>query len=84
MPCACNGRTRAHRFKSVDLSAQHLVGVTQDLPWTRKVDEPCSRGDKKPDSLGRTHGLIKVVAWYDNEWAYASKLLDLATAITAR
>jgi glyceraldehyde 3-phosphate dehydrogenase len=27
---------------------------------------------------------VKVVAWYDNEWAYASKLIDLAVTITAR
>jgi glyceraldehyde 3-phosphate dehydrogenase len=26
---------------------------------------------------------VKVVAWYDNEWAYASKLVDLAVAIHA-
>ena len=26
---------------------------------------------------------VKVVAWYDNEWAYASKLIDLAAAIHA-
>jgi len=25
---------------------------------------------------------VKLVAWYDNEWAYASKLLDLALRIT--
>jgi glyceraldehyde 3-phosphate dehydrogenase len=27
---------------------------------------------------------VKVVAWYDNEWAYASKLIDLALTVTAR
>jgi glyceraldehyde 3-phosphate dehydrogenase len=26
---------------------------------------------------------VKVVAWYDNEWGYASKLLDLAVRMTA-
>jgi glyceraldehyde 3-phosphate dehydrogenase len=25
---------------------------------------------------------VKLIAWYDNEWAYASKLLDLATLVT--
>jgi glyceraldehyde 3-phosphate dehydrogenase len=25
---------------------------------------------------------VKVVAWYDNEWGYASKLLDLAAVVT--
>ena len=26
---------------------------------------------------------VKVVAWYDNEWGYASKLLDLAVRMAA-
>jgi glyceraldehyde 3-phosphate dehydrogenase len=25
---------------------------------------------------------VKLIAWYDNEWAYASKLLDLATLVS--
>jgi glyceraldehyde 3-phosphate dehydrogenase len=27
---------------------------------------------------------VKLIAWYDNEWGYASKLLDLAVTMTAR
>jgi glyceraldehyde 3-phosphate dehydrogenase len=27
---------------------------------------------------------VKVVAWYDNEWAYSSKLLDLAVVAAGR
>jgi len=27
---------------------------------------------------------VKLIAWYDNEWGYASKLLDLAVRIAAR
>jgi glyceraldehyde-3-phosphate dehydrogenase/erythrose-4-phosphate dehydrogenase len=27
---------------------------------------------------------VKLIAWYDNEWGYASKLLDLAVRITDR
>ena len=26
---------------------------------------------------------VKLVAWYDNEWGYASKLLDLAVTMAA-
>ena len=25
---------------------------------------------------------VKLIAWYDNEWGYASKLLDLAVTMT--
>ncbi len=28
--------------------------------------------------------LVRVVAWYDNEWAYSCRLIDLATIIAAR
>jgi len=27
---------------------------------------------------------VKLIAWYDNEWGYASKLLDLAVVTAAR
>jgi len=27
---------------------------------------------------------VKLIAWYDNEWGYSSKLLDLAVTMTAR
>ena len=26
---------------------------------------------------------VKLIAWYDNEWGYSSKLLDLAAKIAA-
>ena len=26
---------------------------------------------------------VKVVSWYDNEWGYSSKVLDLVNVITA-
>jgi glyceraldehyde 3-phosphate dehydrogenase len=26
---------------------------------------------------------VKVITWYDNEWAYASKLVDLAAVVNA-
>jgi glyceraldehyde 3-phosphate dehydrogenase len=26
---------------------------------------------------------VKVVAWYDNEWGYANRLVDLAARVTA-
>jgi glyceraldehyde 3-phosphate dehydrogenase len=27
---------------------------------------------------------VKLIAWYDNEWGYSSKLLDLAVTVAPR
>jgi glyceraldehyde-3-phosphate dehydrogenase/erythrose-4-phosphate dehydrogenase len=27
---------------------------------------------------------VKVVAWYDNEWGYSSKVLDMARVVAAQ
>jgi glyceraldehyde 3-phosphate dehydrogenase len=45
------------------------------------------RGDARTSIFDARAGLqldptfVKVVAWYDNEWGYSSKLLDLAAAV---
>jgi glyceraldehyde 3-phosphate dehydrogenase len=47
------------------------------------------RGDARTSIFDARAGIqldptfVKVVAWYDNEWGYASKLLDLAASIAA-
>jgi glyceraldehyde 3-phosphate dehydrogenase len=47
------------------------------------------RGDARTSVFDAKAGIqldptfVKLVAWYDNEWGYASKLLDLAVRITA-
>jgi glyceraldehyde 3-phosphate dehydrogenase len=48
------------------------------------------RGDERSsivDSLSTMtagENLLKVVAWYDNEWGYSCRVADLATFIAAR
>ncbi len=54
---------------NVPLVSSDFIGSTYsaivDLPMTRVVD-----GD-----------LVKVMAWYDNEWGYAARLIDLAVHV---
>jgi len=69
-----------------EAAAGSLAGV---LGYT---DEPVVstdlRGQTYTSIFDATAGLqldptfIKIMSWYDNEWAYAAKLLDLATLIT--
>jgi glyceraldehyde 3-phosphate dehydrogenase len=37
-----------------------------------------------PDFTTATGDLVRVVGWYDNEWGYAHRLVDLARVLTAR
>lgn len=40
---------------------------------------------RRVDPLSRTHGdLVKVFGWYDNEWGYTNRLLDLTSYLAAR
>jgi glyceraldehyde 3-phosphate dehydrogenase len=48
------------------------------------------RGESRTSVFDAKAGLqldptfVKLVAWYDNEWGYSSKLIDLAVKMTAR
>ncbi|TGG85892.1 MAG: type I glyceraldehyde-3-phosphate dehydrogenase [Aphanocapsa feldmannii 277cV] len=60
----------------------------------RYADEPLVSGDYAgtdestivDEALTMTMGdnLVKVVAWYDNEWGYSQRVLDLAEIVAAR
>jgi glyceraldehyde 3-phosphate dehydrogenase len=62
-----------------------VLGYTDDEIVSADV-----RGETRTSLFDARAGLqldptfIKVVAWYDNEWGYSSKLLDLAVTTAAR
>ena len=62
-----------------------ILGYTED-----KVVATDFRGDSRTSIFDVEAGIalddtfIKVVAWYDNEWGYSSKLLEMARVITKR
>ena len=62
-----------------------ILGYTED-----KVVATDFRGDSRTSIFDAGAGIalddtfIKVVAWYDNEWGYSSKLLEMARVITKR
>jgi glyceraldehyde 3-phosphate dehydrogenase len=60
-----------------------VLGYTED-----KVVATDFRGESRTSVFDADAGIalddtfVKVVAWYDNEWGYACKLLEMARVIT--
>ncbi len=56
-----------------------ILGYTDEaLVSTDFIGESCTSVFDAGASLCLTPTFVKIIAWYDNEWAYANKLLDLA------
>ena len=56
-------------YSDLDLVSSDFNGNTLssilDAPFTKVID----------------NGLVKVLSWYDNEWGYSNRLLELATRV---
>ena len=66
-----------------DLSG--ILGVTEDqLVSSDLSGDPHSAVVDLPLTMVIDKNMIKVVAWYDNEWAYAGRLCDLAVLMGQR
>jgi glyceraldehyde 3-phosphate dehydrogenase len=63
-----------------------VLGYTdEEIVSTDLRGEPCTSVFDAKAGLQLDPTFVKLVAWYDNEWGYSSKLLDLAvTMSTAR
>ena len=68
-------------------SREELKGVLgyseEELVSTDLRGEACTSVFDAKAGLQLDPTFVKLIAWYDNEWAYSSKLLDLAVKITA-
>jgi glyceraldehyde 3-phosphate dehydrogenase len=61
-----------------------VLGYTEEeVVSTDMRGEPCTSVFDAKARIQLDPTFVKLIAWYDNEWAYASKLLDLALKITA-
>ncbi len=66
-------------------SLKGVLGYTEE-----KVVSTDFRGDPRTSVFDKDAGIqldktfVKVVSWYDNEWAYSNKVLEMARVITAR
>ena len=60
-----------------------ILGYTEDaVVSTDFVGETCTSIFDASAGIALTDTFVKVVAWYDNEWGYSSKCLDLIAHIS--
>jgi glyceraldehyde 3-phosphate dehydrogenase len=65
-------------------SLHGVLGYTEDeLVSTDLRGESCTSVFDAKAGIMLDPTFVKLIAWYDNEWAYSSKLLDLAVKISS-
>ncbi len=63
-------------------SLKGVLGYTEDELVSSDVrGESCTSVFDAKAGIQLDPTFVKLIAWYDNEWAYSSKLLDLAVKI---
>jgi glyceraldehyde 3-phosphate dehydrogenase len=66
-------------------SLRGVLGYTEEEVVSTDIrGESCTSVFDAKAGLQLDPTFVKLIAWYDNEWGYSSKLLDLAVAIAAR
>jgi glyceraldehyde 3-phosphate dehydrogenase len=61
-----------------------ILGYTEDPVVSRDLrGESCTAVFDAKAGIQLDPTFVKLIAWYDNEWGYASKLLDLAALIAS-
>jgi len=60
-----------------------VLGYTEDkVVATDFRGEPCTSVFDADAGIALDGTFVKIVAWYDNEWGYANKLLDMARVVS--
>lgn len=69
--------------KASENELKGILGYTEEEVVSQDfVSEPKSCVFDADASIGLNDNFFKLIAWYDNEYGYSTKLLDLATYIT--
>jgi len=62
-----------------------VLGYTTDkVVSTDFVGEPCTSVFDVDAGIALDKTFIKVVAWYDNEWGYSNKCLEMARVVAGK
>src|SRR4030095_1178375 len=61
-----------------------ILGYTEEAVVSRDLrGESCTAVFDAKAGIQLDPTFVKLIAWYDNEWGYSSKLLDLAVRMAA-
>ena len=74
------GQRRGTEAATVRCSASSSTARNRWSPATSSAIRIQSIFDAIPPALGRRH--LKVVSWYDNEWGYSNRVVDLIEKMT--
>jgi glyceraldehyde 3-phosphate dehydrogenase len=65
-------------------SMKGILGYTEEAVVSQDfVGEACTSTFDADAGIALTDNFVKVVSWYDNEWGYSNKVLDLIAAMAA-
>ena len=76
--CAAVKRASENELKGI------LEYVDEDLVSSDFIHDPHTSIFDSKAGIGLTDTFVKLVAWYDNEWGYSNKLVDLAIYIASK
>jgi glyceraldehyde 3-phosphate dehydrogenase len=70
--------------RASDGELKGVLGYTdEDVVSTDLRGEPCTSVFDAKAGMQLDPTFVKLIAWYDNEWGYSSKLLDLAVKMAS-
>ena len=76
--CAAVKKASENELKGI------LEYVDEDLVSSDFIHDPHTSIFDSKAGIGLTDTFVKLVAWYDNEWGYSNKLVDLALYIASK
>jgi len=76
--CACVKKATENEMKGI------MEYVDEDVVSSDFIHDPHTSIFDAKAGIALTDTFVKLVAWYDNEWGYSNKLVDLAKYIATR
>merc|ERR1711904_514990 len=76
---------KAEAKRASEAEGKGIVGYTEDqVVSSGFVGETCSTVFDAEAGIMLTPTFVKLVSWYDNEWGYSTRLVDLVGIMAAK